>query len=340
MAKAPAAIRRRSSSAPKIDMHAHMGLDELGEFVAANPGPSDGPGSQRSDQFNKRISDAMRPRQTDPAVRLRDMDEMGVDIQVVSINLPPAAYWAPIDKGLAISRLCNDRIAEFCAHDPQRLVGIGVVPLQDAAVAAAELERSMSSLGLRGAIIASNIRARDVGEAEFRPFWAAAERLGAPILIHPQGFTHPERLAKFSLNNAIAQPLEEALSMASLIYEGVMDAYPNLKICVCHGGGYLPYYTGRTDNAWKAQKNLQAVLPRPPSAYFDRFWYDTVVFDALQLEYLVARVGADKLMMGTDYPVPSADWHPIAFIKGVKRIASADKTRIMGPTAARLFGVT
>lgn len=101
-AKAPAAIKRRSSSTPKIDMHAHMGLDELGEFVAANPGPSEGPGAQRGDQFNKRISDAMRPRQTDPRVRLEDMDEMGVDIQIVSVNLPPAAYWAPIEAGLAI----------------------------------------------------------------------------------------------------------------------------------------------------------------------------------------------------------------------------------------------
>jgi aminocarboxymuconate-semialdehyde decarboxylase len=340
MARSPAVIKRRSSSDPKIDMHAHMGLDELGAFVAENPGPREGPGAQREDQFNKRISDAMRPRQTDPAVRLKDMDEMGVDIQIVSINLPPAAYWAPIDKALAISKLCNDRVAEFCAHDPERLVGIGVVPLQDANVAAAELERAMGALDLRGAIIASNVRARDVGEAEFRPFWAAAERLGAPILIHPQGFSHPERLAKFSLNNAIAQPLEEALSMASLIYEGVMDAHPELKICVCHGGGYLPYYTGRTDNAWRAQKRLQEIVPQPPSAYFTRFWYDTVVFDTLQLEHLVERVGADKLMMGTDYPVPSADWHPIQFVESAKRIGAADKTRIMGPTAAKLFGIS
>jgi aminocarboxymuconate-semialdehyde decarboxylase len=338
-AKAPAKIRRRASSAPKIDMHAHMGLDALGEFVAANPGPSEGPGAQRDDQFNKRISDAMRPRQTDPKVRLKDMDEMGVDIQIVSINLPPAAYWAPADKGLAISKICNERIAEFCAADPNRLVGIGVVPMQDAAVAAAELERCMTELDLRGAIIASNICAHDIGEAQYRSFWAAAERLGAPILIHPQGFSHPERLAKFSLNNSIAQPLEEALAMASLIYEGVMDAYPKLKVCVCHGGGYLLYYTGRTDNAYRAQKSLQAIIPKPPSSYFDRFWYDSVVFDRMQLEHLVDRVGADKIMMGTDYPVPSADWHPVEFIKGTKRIAAADKTRIMGPNAAKLFGI-
>ena len=321
-------------------MHAHMGLDELGAFVATNPGPSEGPGAQREDQFNKRISDAMRPRQTDPVVRLKDMDEMGVDIQIVSVNLPPAAYWASAEKGLAISKICNDRVAEFCAHDPNRLVGIGVVPMQDAEVAGVELQRCMTQLNLRGAIIASNIRARDVGEAEFHPFWAKAATLGAPILIHPQGFSHPDRLAKFSLNNSIAQPLEEALSMASLIYEGVMDANPDLKICVCHGGGYLPYYTGRTDNAYRAQKSLQAIIPKPPSAYFDRFWYDTVVFDALQLEYLVARVGADKLMMGTDYPVPSADWHPIEFVKSAKRIGAADKTRITGPNAARLFGIS
>jgi aminocarboxymuconate-semialdehyde decarboxylase len=336
---APAAIRRRSASAPKIDMHAHMGLDELGEWVARNPGPASGPGAQRDDQFTKRISDEMRPRQTDPAVRLKDMDEMGVDIQVVSINLPPAAYWASPEAGLEIAKLCNERIAEFCAHDPRRLVGIGTVPMQDAALAGAELERCMASLGLRGAIVNSNVRAKDLGEAEFRPFWARAEALGAPILVHPQGFTHPDRLAKFGLINSIAQPLEEALSMASLIYEGVMDAHPKLNICICHGGGYLPYYTGRTDNAWRTNKRLQERVARPPSAYFERFWYDTVVFDRLQLEHLVERVGADKIMMGTDYPVPSADWHPVEFVRGAKRIGTADKTRIMGPAAAELFGI-
>lgn len=339
--RAPAKIRR--SATPVIDVHTHIRTPMVSEFVRTHP-VSGGPGKQpwpakSSAAFQNRQAGAVRARHTDPKARLRDMDRMGVDIQVISENLPQSCYWADGAEAAEMARACNDAFAEFVAFRPDRFVAIGVVPLQDVPRAVRELERAVTRLGLKGAVVSTNIRNRDLGEPRFHRFWAKAEALGVPIFLHPQGFTHPDRMQKFFLSNSIAQPLEETLAMASLIHEGVMDRFPKLKLCIPHGGGFLPFYSGRVDRAFEIRPEASENISKPPSAYMRRFLYDTVIFDRAMLTYLVNKVGAGRVMMGTDYPVLLGEQDPVGFIRGTRALSREAKEKILYRNAARLLKI-
>ena len=275
---------------------------------------------------------------TDPKARLADMDAMGVDMQVVSMNLPTPCYWANAKTGALIARACNKAMANFVAAMPQRYVGIGVVPLQDVDLAVKELDYLVRELGLRGVQLPSHVRNHDLGEAQFRPFWAKLEALGVPGIVHPRGFTHDDRLHKFFLWNSIGQPLEEALAMASLIHEGILDAYPKLKILISHGGGHLPFYPGRNDKAYVSRPEARANISKAPSAYLRDFFYDFVIFDRDMLPVLVERAGIDKVMMGSDYPRGEIEHDPVGFVTGAD-LAAGDKDRILSANAQALFGI-
>jgi len=340
--KAPARITRRRF--PRIDIHTHVDLPRVKELAREIRVRGKGPGKQdwvspSSAAEHARQTREIMPKLTDPRVRLKDMDAMGVDIQVVSMNLPTAAYWADGRTGHAVARACNEGIAEFVSADPDRFVGIGAVPLQDINRSVAELDHAVNGLGLRGVIIPSNIRTRDLGEERFRPFWAKAEALGAVVYIHPRGFTHAERLEKFFLWNSVGQPLEEALAMASLIHEGIMDAFPRVKIVVGHGGGYLPYYSGRSDKSFESRPESRTNISRRPSEYMRRFHYDSVVFDRDMLAYLVRKVGDRRIMMGTDYPRGEVEEDPVGFVSRTQGLSKETKARIMSGNAARLFNI-
>lgn len=220
--KAPAKVRARRPMV--IDMHSHIVVPEIGPILKRLPA-HDGPGRRQwisgsSAGEQNRMVNANLPRQTDLKVRFKEMDQMGIDIQVISYNIPTKGYYADGATGLEIARICNDTIAEFVSRAPDRFVGMGSVPLQDVRRATKELERAVTGLGLRGAWISSHVRAKDLGEKRLWPFWAKAQELDVPIFIHPQGFTHPERLQNAMLWSTIGQPLEEALAMASFIYDG------------------------------------------------------------------------------------------------------------------------
>jgi aminocarboxymuconate-semialdehyde decarboxylase len=341
--KAPAVGRRRSMKDFVIDMHTHIRVAPLLDYVRHNPIKGDGPGTE--DWFAEgsisglgQRDQQMWPMLTDPKVRLREMDRQGVDIQVISTNYPVTCYWMDAHKGLEAARVTNDTIAEFCAAKPDRFVGIGSMPLQDPIRAARELERCVKELGLRGAWINSNIRAKDLGEKEFRPFWQKAQELDVPVFVHPLGTTDITRLKKFFLWNTIGQPYEEALAMSSLVYEGIMDDYPKLKVCICHGGGYLPYYIGRSEHAWERNNaQQQEKAKKKPSAYLRRFFYDTVIFDPDMLPYLVKKAGAEKVMMGSDWPLVKTD--AVGYVRRAKGISEADKQRIMWKNSAELLKI-
>lgn len=340
---APAKIRRRRGP-PRIDVHTHVALPQVQALARQVRVRGSGPGKQdwvpqTSSGEHARQTDAILPKLTDPRARLKDMDEMGIDIQIVSMNLPSSAMWAGAKQGWEIARACNDGIAEFVAAVPDRFVGIGAVPLQDVARSVKELDYAVNTLGLKGVAISSNVRTKDLGEAEFHPFWAKAEALGVPVIVHPRGFTHPDRLEKFFLWNSIGQPLEEALAMASLIHEGVMDAFPRLKVIVSHGGGYLPYYAGRSDRSFHSRPEARANIDKEPSAYMRRFFYDSVVFDRDMLAFLVKKVGAGQVMMGTDYPRGEVELDPVGFVGKTRELSKEVKERIMSRNAAKLFRI-
>ncbi len=344
------AATRRTGAKPRarkkfiIDMHTHVRLQALLDYVKQNPIKSSGPGTE--DWFAEgSISglagrdQQMWPLLTDPKARIAEMDKQGVDVQAISTNFPITCYWMEPRKGLEAARVTNDTIAEFCATKPDRFVGIGSVPLQDPARAARELERCVKELGLRGAWIASNVRAKDLGEAEFRPFWAKAESLGCPIFVHPLGTTDVSRLKKYFMWNTIGQPYEEALAMMSLVHEGIMDDYPKLKICICHGGGYIPYYAGRADHAWERNRaGQQEHAKKRPSTYLKRFFYDTVIFDPDMLPYLVKKAGASQVMLGSDWPLVKTD--AVGYVRNSRAIPQAAKDRILWKNAAELLNIT
>jgi aminocarboxymuconate-semialdehyde decarboxylase len=210
------------------------------------------------------------------------------------------------------------------------------VPLQDARLAVEEMRRCVRELDLRGIEISTNVNGTDFHAEAMRPFWAAAEELGVLIFIHPLGFTQGQRLSEFYFNNLIGNPLESTLAVGHLIFGGVLDAYPGLKICVAHGGGYMPGYWGRMDHGWRARADCSEHCRREPSSYLRKLWLDTLVFDPDQLDSLVRTHGADKLCLGTDYPFDMAEPDPVGFHE---RLGEADKAKILGLNAAELLGL-
>ena len=186
--------------------------------------------------------------------------------------------------------------------------------MQDGNEAAKELERCMKQLKFKGVEILTNVGGKELSDPAFAPFWKKAEELGALVLIHPNGFTQAERFTRFYFNNVIGNPLETTIALHYLIFDGVLERHPNLKILAVHGGGYLGAYSGRIDHAWGARSDSHGSLPKPPTHYLKKVFFDTVVFTPIQLEALVKTFGADHVVLGTDYPFDMADFDPIEHV--------------------------
>lgn len=348
-AKAKAASRTASRRAPRtkaargpapkpfvIDFHAHLVVPEVLDFSYENSMFAKAVAGAGHGGKPEAIPDAFLKPMLDLDLRLRDMDEMGVDMQVVSPSiLQQCTYFAPADEALRMETLGNERVAELVAQKPDRLVGLGSVPMQDADVAAQELERCMGELGLKGVIISSNINGKELGDEALRPFWAKAEALGAAIFIHPAGSPDP-RLRKHRQLITLGQPLEEAFAMSSLVYEGIMDSFPNLKIVMAHGGGFLPFYTGRHDNDYRAGRGGQT-LKGDFSSYLPKFYVDTVLFNPDMLDYLVTKIPASNILCASDYPF--AEKRPVDFVRKA-RISRKDQDAILGGNTAKLLGLS
>ncbi|MPZ39402.1 MAG: amidohydrolase family protein [Rhizobiales bacterium] len=317
-----------------IDFHAHAANNEvnaatydlsvLGRLRASGEGSA-----------IHAMPEAHWKRMTDLPTRLADMDTMGVDIQVISPNiLHNCTYSLPVDEALRLEQIGNDHIAETVAKKPDRLVGIASVPLQSTELAIKEMERATGELGLKGLVIASRAHETDLGDASLRPFWRRAEALGVPIFIHPAGNPDP-RLRKHSMLISLGQPLEEAYAQCSLIYDGVMDECPDLKIAFAHGGGFIPYYSGRFD--WLYSRGTTKQIKGDISSYLRAFHYESVVFDPAVLERLADKVSTSHIMLGTDYPF--GEWKPVELIRNARRILEAAREDMLGANAAKFLGI-
>ena len=273
------------------------------------------------------------------AERLQDLDDMGIDVQLI---MPPPVqcyYTVPLDIGIKATRLVNEGIAEYVERAPDRFVGLGSVPMTDPIEASAELERSMRALGLKGAQVLTNVAGCELSDPKFAPFWQKAESLGALIVIHPNGFTEGTRLKRFYFNNVIGNPLETTLALHYLIFDGVFERHPNLKLLAVHGGGYLGAYSGRADHAWGARPDCRAGLPLPPTHYLKKVFVDTVVFTPHQLAALVAVFGADRVLLGTDYPFDMAESDPIGHVASVETFDRRTIEGISGGNAKKLLAI-
>ena len=313
-----------------IDTHAHTLFPQVRELMQMHVKRS---GNDARSWEGGRVTE----RHFDRKLRLRDMDRGKIDMQVISVGLGASCQWTERDGARALMRAVNEGVAEWVAVNPDRFVGIGTVLLHDVDLAIEELDYAVNTLGLRGMMSLTNIQGHDLGEKQFWPFWAALEAHGVPIFLHPQGFTQPDRLLKFNLGNTIGQPLEHALAMASLIHEGVMEKFPKLKVHFAHGGGYLPFYSGRSDSTHEREPTTRENMKHKPSWYMKKFWYDTVIFDQRMIEYLVDRVGETKVMLGSDYPWRL--WDAEGMVSSSKKLSREAKDRILHKNAAKLYGI-
>ena len=324
-----------------IDIHAHVAIPEAGKLLAQHLDMKTVPLARFQDDATRAVNakqdgDVAARIRGDDDVRLPDLDKMGLDMQLVMPPPNQCAYTVPVEIGVQVSRLVNDGLGTFAAKRPDRYRALGTVPMQDGREAAAELERIMK-LGLKGVQIMTNVAGKELSDAAFAPFWATAERLGALVVIHPNGFTHADRLSRFYFNNVIGNPLETTIALHYLIFDGVLERHPKLKILAVHGGGYLGGYSGRIGHAWGARSDCQTTLPRPPSEYLRRIYVDTVVFTPHQLRALIEVFGADHVIMGTDYPFDMADYDPVGHVcnagldaKTVEAICGGNAKRLLG----------
>jgi aminocarboxymuconate-semialdehyde decarboxylase len=271
--------------------------------------------------------------------RLADLDAMGIDVQIIAPPPPQCYYTVPLDIAVKAMHIVNDGIAEFCAVKPDRLKGFGAVPMTDATEAARELERCVKQLGFTGVEILTNIAGKELSNPAFAPFWKKAEELGALVMIHPNGFTEASRLTRFYFNNVVGNPLETTIALHYLIFDGVFERHPRLKVLAVHGGGYLGAYPGRIDHAWGARSDSHGGLPQPPTTYLKRIYVDTVVFTPHQLAALVSTFGADHVLLGTDYPYDMAEYDPLGHIAAVEGLDAATVTALAGGNAKKLLGL-
>ena len=266
-----------------------------------------------------------------------DMDRLQIDVSVISsATVIEPTYWAEPDLALKLSQQLNDTAATWATHSPKRLIGSFVLPLQDMDLAMKELRRTVNDLGLRVANIPAEVRGIYMGDARFRPFWEAIQDLGVVTFMHPDGAKDPW-FFQWGMWNSLGQSLEEAKFMASIIYEGILESYPRLKLVMAHGGGYFPHNMGRLDRNVKNAPHSMKNITRKPSEYLKNVYYDTCLYDPTVLSALVKVVGPDRLLLGADWPIGEAD--PLGFVNRCADLNETDKQMIKGGRAAALIGV-
>lgn len=322
-----------------VDIHCHIQIAAAEGLVRAEVTDFPNPFSfmsQHSREVNVAQFAQIGPKLNGIDQRLADMDRLGIDVQAISPSPGQYYYFAPPELGRTAARMVNDGIAAAMSAHPDRLVGMGTVPLQDVGMAIAEMQRCVSELGLRGIEIGTNVNGVELADPRFRPFLAEAERLGVLLFMHPLGFTHGQRLSGHYLDNLIGNPLESTIALSHLIFEGVLEQFHGLKLCIAHGGGFLPGYWGRLDHGYHAREDCRAHICHPPSHYLRKVWLDTLVFDKDELDWLVKTHGADRLCMGSDYPFDMSEPDPVSFHD---RLTEGEKAAILGGNAAALLGL-
>jgi aminocarboxymuconate-semialdehyde decarboxylase len=267
--------------------------------------------------------------------RLSDMDAEDVDIQALSC-VPFVMYpEVSAELGSAIARINNDALADACARHPDRFVPLASVPLQDPPAAARELERA-AQLGLRGVEIPPNVCGQGLDEPQFEVFWEVAEGLPMVVCIHPFDAAPQGMLARYGLGNLVGNPYDTGLAAALLIYGGVLERHPALRVVLFHGGGAFPSLVGRLDMGYRVYPECQAAIPRPPSTYVNQFAFDIIAFRQDMLRYLISTYGAECLVVGSDYPLPAGLAHPVAAVKALG-LDPETENAVLGGNASRLL---
>ncbi|MEN6476143.1 MAG: amidohydrolase family protein [Syntrophaceae bacterium] len=328
-----------------IDIHAHIDVPQVEAHVGKRP---EWPFIQefirkslgeQSYRYNSEQEALNLPKSTDLSLRLKDMDRMGVDMQVISPAPMHYHSWADQELASELATIQNDHIAGVCASHPERFVGLGAVALQHPELALTQLIECLRTYGFMGVEISTAYPGLELSDMRLEPFWRLAEELEAMVLIHPLGSSLGERTSAYYLSNIIGQPLDTTLALAHLIYSGVFDRYPRLKVCAVHGGGFLPYYIGRFDHAFSVRPESQS-MPYPPSRYLKRIFFDTVVFRPDMLANLIATAGIEQVVLGSDYPYDMGEYDIENLLESIPGLDRNGRDAILGGNAERMLGLT
>jgi aminocarboxymuconate-semialdehyde decarboxylase len=269
--------------------------------------------------------------------RFKDMAAAEVDVHVLSAT--PQTYLYDQDPAMTVatSALQNDQIAKLTKAHPDRFMGIATLPMQAPERAAEELKRAMTTLGMRGAMIGSNIAGKNLDDPSFEPVWATAAELGAFMLIHPTTVAGADRLRSYYLANLIGNPLDTTIAAACLVFGGVMERHPKLNVLLVHGGGFVPYQAGRWAHGWHVRPEPKVNIKKSPEPWINRFYYDTILHAKPQLEFLVASAGPTRVLMGSDYPYDMGTGECVRQVDALW-IDDKEKAAILNENAVRLLG--
>ena len=322
-----------------IDTHIHIIVDEITQEITKDPwSPITGYDDYKPfvEFQGKRLSSVINEF-VDIEIIMSKQAKAGVDISVLSPWSSLFRYDSDVRTCQTVNRIQNDAIAAIADKYKNQIIGLGMVPMQDAGVAVSELKYCID-IGLRGVEIGTNINGKYLGDANFRPFWSKAEELGAVVQIHPvPGLGGPTN-KEYYLWNAFSNPAETALTASHMILSGLMEEYPELKIQLFHAGGHLPYQIGRLDRAYEMRKETSKIITRKPSEYLKMFYFDTIIHSSDALDYLINLVGPEQVMLGSDYPFDMGSYQFNDLLDEIN-ISEADREKIKSENAERLFQV-
>lgn len=339
MASKPYAAKRR---AKRVDVHSHVVPKEMLDALKARP-----------ERFGMRYVDDGTHRRLakeggggqpvfdefyDPAAKVKGMDRKGLDVSMISPAPIAYFYWLDADAGLEAAQIVNDGIANMVRAFPERLMGMGTLPMQHPDAAVAELERIVKQHGFRSIELGTSVGEEQLADQRFRPVLRRAQELDVFIFAHPYSNSAICNLDDYYLSNLIGNPLQTTLMVSHLMFSGVLDELKKLRICLAHGGGYVPYQIGRFNHGHKVRKETRAKTTTKPNALLRRFYYDGLTHDARALRYLIDLVGADRVVIGTDAPFDMGEADPVGMFGKVKNLSAREREQIFCRTPLKLLG--
>ena len=328
-----------------IDIHAH-----IAPAVAANlPAGQEWHGFTRQEANGRQFLVQPNKRQwlhpkylLTPEQRIAEMDALKVDVHVLTTWVGLYNYDLPAEQGAAIARDCNDYVAELTRSHPDRFAGLATLPMQDVGAAIGELERAMGQLGLKGAQINDQVNGKTFDHPDFTPFWRAVEEMGALIFFHQEGddtIVAPRDTKGYFIDNSIGNLADRVVTFGTLVFGGVLDRFPDLKVCLAHGGGFACFGAGRLDRGWQVRSEARANGVEMPSRYLDKVYYDCLTHSEAVLRYMIDAAGVERIFLGSDWPYDMGIDSPVEWVQGLESLTQEEKDAILWKNLEGVLGV-